>query len=105
MPDGYDFTEGDTGSKLQVTCRDNDEAIIDLTGATVTLHWKDANSILVERNFTVLDPATDGIAEYQFAASELYAPKMHCGYRVTDSNGKEISSRKLDTFTVRERLS
>lgn len=105
MPDGYDFTEGDTGSKLKVTCRDNDETIIDLTGATVILHWKDANNDLVERNFTILDPPTDGISEYQFAAGELYAPKMNCGYSVTDSSGKVISSRKLDTFTVRKPLS
>ncbi len=104
MADGYDFVAGDTGSVLRITCRNADGAIIDLTGATVTLRWKDQAGILVERNMTIVGAATNGVAEYQFAAGELYAGRMRFGYRVTDATGNKISSRQLDEYTVRREL-
>ena len=101
MAKGPDFVAGDTGSVRRITCRDDDGSVIDLTGATVTIRWKDAAGTLVERPMTVVSPAA-GVAEYQFAAGELYSPRMALGYRVTDATGNVITSRTLDVITVRD---
>lgn len=96
-----DFVAGDTGSKLEVTCQKNsDGSVINLTGSTVTLQWKDKAGVLVEKVMTITD-AVNGIAEYQFAADELVAPLMHFQVKITDASGKVLHSLELIRETVR----
>ena len=102
MADGYDFVENDDGSILRITCYNDDQSVIDLTGATVVLRWRNSSGAMVERNMTIVGAATNGIAEYQFSLGELFAPKMHFGYRITDANNNNVSSRKLDTLSIRK---
>ena len=99
-----DFVSGDTGSKLRLTITDKDSgAAINLTGATVTLRWKNSSGTLVSRTMTVVTAAS-GICEYQFAAGELFAPKMRLEAEVVDSGGKIVTGLDLIELAVREQL-
>ena len=102
MADGYDFVENDDGSILRITCYNDDSSIIDLTGTAIVLRWRGSDGAMVERNMTIVGAAINGVAEYPFSAGELFAPKMHFGYRITDANNKNVSSRTLDTLSVRK---
>lgn len=95
----------DTGSKIQVTCTDNETAaVIDLTGATVSLRWVDPDGALQTKAMTVTN-AAGGIAEYLFLAGEIAYPKMRFEVIITDSGGKTISNLDLIELTTRNRLS
>ncbi len=100
-----EFVEGDTGSKLEVTCKDDaDKSVIDLTGATIKIRWKNKASQLVEKAMTVTNP-TGGVAEYQFAAGELEAGTTGFEIEITDSGGDIIKNMSLILARVREKLS
>lgn len=95
------FVSGDTGSKLEVTCkRDDTGAVIDLTGSTVKLKWDDAAGALQTKAMTITD-AANGIAEYQFLANELFAQQMKFEVEITDSGGKVLHSLELIRENVR----
>lgn len=101
----YQFVSGDTGSTLKVTCKnDSDNAVIDLTGATIKLKWKDSSSTLQTRTMTIVSPATSGIAEYQFLAGELFAGLMNFEIEITDSGGKIIRCLEIIAEKVRAAL-
>ena len=100
----YRFVSGDTGSKLEVTCKsDATGAAIPLSGCTVAVRWRDATNLLVTRSMTVTN-ASAGIAEYLFTASELIAPKMSFEIRITDGVGRVQRSLNLIDVDVREAL-
>lgn len=100
----YDFVTGDTGSTLQVTCKDRDSgAIIDLTGATVRLRWKDAADVTVTKVMTVTAPLT-GVAKYTFGTGELIAPRMRMEVEITDSSAKVITTLSTIDVLVREQI-
>lgn len=100
----YDFTQDDTGSALRVLCRTQAGAVIDLTGATVQLLWRDAAGVLQTRAMMVESPATAGNASYRFVEGELEPREMHFSARITDSGGKVLSSTDLISASVREKL-
>ena len=98
------FVAGDTASKLEVTCKDNDSGdIIDLTGATVVLKWKTADDSLVTKTMAITN-AVGGIAEYQFVSADLFAPEMRFEIRITDGSGKILHSLALLREAVRDAL-
>lgn len=98
-----DFVANDTGSKLQITCKDNDTgAVINLTGATVTLRWMDKTGATQNRVMTVTS-AVNGVTEYLFAVGELIYPQMTFEVRITDSGGKEITNLAPIEISVRAR--
>lgn len=100
----YDFVSGDTGSKIQVTCKDNDlGTAINLTGATVTISWENASGTVVTKTMTITN-AVSGIAEYQFLAGELLSGKMKFEIVITDAIGKIISNLSLIEVSVREQM-
>lgn len=102
----YQFVAGDTGSKLRVTCKnDSDNTVIDLTDATVKLKWKDSSGTLQSKTMTIISPATNGIAEYQFASGELYSGTMSFEIEITDAGGKIIKSLDYIVERVRAGLS
>lgn len=85
----YELVANDTASKLKVTCVDQDSVVINLTGATVELLWRSNAGVLVTRSMTVVD-ALNGIAEYQFADGELFAPQMAFRVKITDVSSKVL---------------
>lgn len=101
MTTRYEFTSGDTGSVLRVTCvNDDDESAIDLTGATVVLKWYSRAGTLVSQTMTLVTPAS-GICSYQFAAGELEAPAMSFEVQITDASSKVIRSTATLDVDVR----
>lgn len=91
------LVENDTGSKYRVRCRDDDtKRPIDLTGCTVSLRWQNKERTqTISRPMTIIAPASDGVAEYQFAAGELYAPKMFFEVRIIDGAGDVLDNLEL----------
>lgn len=102
----YEFVESDTGSKLVVPCKDNESgAVINLTGATVTLRYKYAGDAAVtERGMTIQTPATNGIAEYLFGTGELKTGRFSYEVKIVDGAGKVITQLDLGYIDVRARL-
>lgn len=96
----YDFVQNDTGSALRITCLDDAGAAIDITGAALTLLWRDIAGVSVERSMSIID-AAGGVAEYQFAASELFARSMTFTVRIVDALGGVLHSREPIRLTVR----
>jgi len=85
----YKLAQGDTGSKIRATCRnDSDGSLIDLTAATVHLLWRDAAGALVTKTMTIVGAPTAGVVEYQFLAAEIFPPLMAFRVRITDAGGK-----------------
>ena len=98
------FVSGDTGSKLEVTCKDDDTGVvINLTGSTVKLKWDDAAGVLQTKTMTITD-AVNGIVEYQFLANELFPRQMKFEVEITDSGSKVLHSIELIRENVREVL-
>lgn len=108
-----ELVAGDTGSKLVVTCRDSSTgAVINLSGATVTIRWKG----VAAKSMTIAN-AAGGVAEYQFAQGDLVytsevsviegvlASPMRFAIQITDALGNLISNLKPIELWVREAIS
>ena len=92
------LVKNDTGRKLKLTLKDNGAAV-DLTGATVNLHYRIASGTVKTAAMTLTD-AVNGVAEYQFATGDLDAGGIFdYEVQVTDSGGKittfKESGRKI----------
>ena len=99
-----EFVQDDTGSKLEVTCQnDDDKSVIDLTGATVKARWKDKAGTVVEKTMSVTDAAA-GVAEYQFATGELEAGTTGYEIEITDAQGGIIKNLNLLLINIREKI-
>jgi hypothetical protein len=100
MSSDYQFTENDTGSVLRVTHKYvQTSAVIDLTGKTAKLLWRDSSGVLQSRDMTAVTPSS-GKADYQFLAGELTSPSMRFRGQVVDALGKTITSLKSFTALV-----
>ena len=106
MAQTYSFVEGDTGSKLRVTCRDNITRLpIDLTGATVVLKWnRPTDQVAMSRTMTIVSPAISGIAEYLFLAGELVPGLMKMEVKITDASGRILHTLQVMEEWVRAKL-
>ena len=81
------LVKNDTGRKVKFTLLDNGTAV-DLTGATVKLHYRIAGGTVKTATMTVPLPLT-GVAEYQFGAGDLDAAGgFDYEVEVTDTGGK-----------------
>ena len=98
----YDFVTGDTGSKLEVTCKEasTGDPIV-LSGATVRLKWI-SDGVVQSRTMTITS-AAGGVVEYQFAADELEAPAMRFDVEIAD-NGNVRTAADLIRVSVREEI-
>jgi len=78
----YKMVKGDTGPQIQVTLTDEDTgAAKDLTGGSVTLHFRAVGSttVLFSRLLTLTD-AANGVAVVQWASGDLdQTPGMYEG--------------------------
>lgn len=96
---------GDTGSKIVVTCKDKDTAVvIDLTGATAKLRYSINGGATVEKNMVIVAPATAGKVEYQFLSADLVAGTMQSEVQITDAGGKIITSLEPFTLSIRGKI-
>lgn len=100
-----DYVAGDR-TKLIRTCKDkdNDNAVIDLTGATVLLKYSIDGATLVTKTMTIQAPATAGKVEYEFTANDLTAGEMKGAVEVTDSASKVFTQLDPFTRTIRAKL-
>ena len=100
------FVSGDTGSELEVTCKDDDSGVvIDLTGSTVKLKWLDKDAALQTKTMSIVGAATDGVAKYKFLANELFAKQMKFEVEITDAGGFVLHNLELIRESVRKALS
>ena len=103
------FVQADTGSKLIVTCKNEDTGtVIDLTGSTVKLRYSIDGAATVEQTMTITNP-TGGIAEYIFGTDELavgaISPStMEAEVEIMDGGGKIITQLEPFFFKIRSRL-
>lgn len=94
----FDFVAGDTGSVLNVTCKDKvTAAVINLTGSTVNLQWLNAAGSRTTVAMTIVS-AVAGTVKYQFTTGQLFAPAMVLEVKITDALSKVVTS--LDTISV-----
>lgn len=94
----YDFVAGDTGSILNVTCKDKaTKAVMDLTNCTVSLQWLNAAGTRTTVAMTIVS-AVAGTVKYQFTTGQLFAPGMIFEVKITDALSKVVTS--LDTISV-----
>lgn len=69
----YKYVQGDTGPQLKITLtNETTNAAVDVTGATITLHFRAAGetTVLFSRNFTITD-ASGGEAVLQWQINDL----------------------------------
>lgn len=75
MANIFKYVQGDTGPQIRVTLtNEDDDAPVDLTSATVTLHFREAgaDNVLFSREFFVNpETATNGIAVLQWLEGDL----------------------------------
>lgn len=105
----YDFTAGDTGSKLRVTFIDKagGRKILPFNGVyNADLLVKPADSaVAVRRAMTVLSDDKDGEAEYQFTGSELAEGDLVTQAEViVISSGEIVSELGTKVFKVGPKL-
>lgn len=66
-----DFIKGDVGTKLRVTFIGPNGEILNLTDYDVKLKYRIGSTVYPTKTMTVIAPASDGVAEYNFATDEL----------------------------------
>lgn len=99
----YDAVTEDAKIVLRVTCTTKSGGAVNLTGATVTLRWKIAAAVAIEKAMTIVD-AVGGIVEYEFQDGELGAPMMRYEVTAVLASGVETTSIHEHRLAVRERL-
>ena len=100
------LVRNDTGPQLRLTLTDSlTGSVVDLTGATVTLHLRavDTTTVLVSRNATITAPAT-GIAVIGWQATDLdlAAGEYEGEVETLLASGLRETIFDLLQFTVRE---
>ena len=101
------LVRNDTGPQLRLTLTDSlTGSAVDLTGATVTLHFRaiDTTTVLVSRNATIIIPATNGIAVvvWQGTDLDLAAGEYEGEVETVLASGLRETIFDLLQFTVRE---
>lgn len=99
----FEFVENDTGSKLQVTCKnDVDNTVIDLTSSSLKLKWVNAAGVLQSKSMTITN-ASGGVAEYLFVTGELEKGTVDFEVEIT-TGGLIMSNLALLGVEVRAEL-
>lgn len=108
MASRFRYVRGDTGPMIRVELTETgSEAPVDLTGGTVTLHFREAGEedVLLSRQFT-LDPATsaDGVAVLAWQDGDLdVEPGAYEGeIEVVRANGVRETLYERLRFRVRD---
>ena len=108
MAETYKYVQGDTGPQLRLTFTDDDTGTAtDLTGATVTLHFRAAgeDTVLLSKTLYV-NPATatQGIAVVNWSAGDLDvdAGTYQGEIEIVHSSGVRETVYEILKFKVRE---
>lgn len=105
----YDFTAGDTGSKIQARMIDSatGQLILPFNGIyTAALIVKPAGGTSVSRVMTNLTGTNDGIAEYTLTSAELAEGVLQTQVEITRiADSKVISELRIATWQVGPKLS
>lgn len=98
----FDLVVGDGGSRLRVTIKEQGtDALIDLSGRSVTLNYSLAGAAVQQRTMTVLNQANaKGEAEYQFLSSDLNTAGELRG-EVVLQEGQADQLTTVDTVNLR----
>ena len=105
MADTYKYVQGDTGPQIQVTVTSADGVAANLTGGSVTLHFRAAGTttVLFSRALAFLD-ATNGKAVLQWQTGDLdvEAGNYEGELEVVLSSGLRETRYELLKFKIRE---
>lgn len=108
MAETYKYVQGDTGPQLRLTFTDDDTGTAtDLTGATVTLHFRAAgeDTVLFSKTLYV-NPATaaTGVAVVNWSAGDLDvdAGTYQGEIEIVHSSGVRETVYEILKFKVRE---
>lgn len=97
-----DWVEGDSKTVLQATCKDQDGAVIDLTGFSAKLFYRINNAPLLERTMTVYNAAA-GVLRYQFTAQEMLPGMFEGEIKIYDGND-QLTGGGIITKRIRKAL-
>ena len=100
------LVRNDTGPQLRLTLTDSlTGSVVDLTGATVTLHLRaiDTTTVLVSRNATITAPLTGvAVVIWQATDLDLAAGEYEGEVETVLASGLRETIFDLLQFTVRE---
>ena len=108
MATSFNYVQGDTGPQIKLSFTDEDSATAtNLTGATVTLHFRAAGepSVLFSRSLYVNpDTAATGVAILQWSAHDLNqeAGTYEGEIEVVRSDGLKETIFEILKFRIRE---
>lgn len=97
-----EFVEGDTGTVLEVKCKDQYGRPINLTTYTAELIFVIGSTRTV-RTMEQTEPEA-GKARYQFVGNELIQGIMLSQIKLTSGAGTVLTSAQLEPITVLPRL-
>jgi hypothetical protein len=105
MAETYKYVQGDTGPQIQVTVTSADGVAANLTGGSVTLHFRAAGTttVLFSRALAFLD-ATNGKAVLQWQTGDLdvEAGNYEGELETVLSSGLRETRYELLKFKIRE---
>ncbi len=96
----------ETTPLLTFTVYDSAGAVVDLTGATVTLTAKSGNSAGFSISCSISSPATAGICTAQLTATDAVTPGLYRWELFIEwvATGLTVITKQYDTLRVVERL-
>lgn len=83
--------QNDTTPSIKATLKDGDGTVINLTDASVRFHMRkiDSTTSVVDAAGSVVSPATSGIVQYDWSASDTATAGMYSAeFEITYGDGK-----------------
>ena len=107
MAETYKYVQGDTGPQIKVTITEADGTAVNLTGGSVTLHFRASGTttLLFSRPLLVVgDNATNGVAVLQWEAGDLDvdAGNYEGEIETVTSTGQRETQYGILKFKIRE---
>jgi len=80
--DKYQLTEGDIGTNIDLTCKDENKVVIDISSATVVYRWKHKGIAAVTKTAAVQD-GPNGIVRYTTLVNDIQTGDLEIQVQVT----------------------
>ncbi len=83
--------QNDTAPSIRATLKDGDDAVIDLTDATVRFHMRTigGTTAKIDSAVSIVSPATNGIVQYDWTAADTDTiGSFQAEFEVTYSSGR-----------------
>ena len=95
------MVKGDLKPSVQATLKWKDGSIANLTGCTVKFHMKKGDSVLIDKNASIVDPPTSGIVQYDWASGDTDTSGTCKGeFEVTWADGKTTTWPSEGDFEI-----